>query len=167
MATTTATKATTEAATTAEAPAAPAERSSVAKGRTTKVGNITRDPELRFAASGTMYAKFGVAVNRPKVRGDWAGEQVTEFYDVTCFKSLAENVAECLHKGDRVIVEGEASLETFTGRDGEKHTSKAITANAVGVELRFATATIHRPERRTPADAVDADGYGEDDEEPF
>lgn len=141
-------------ATAAQEKATNTERTSEPKGHTSKVGNVTRNPELRFGNSGTAYAKFGIAVNHPKVKGDWAGEQVTEFYDIVTFKTLAENVAECVHKGDRVMVEGEASLETWTGKDGEIHSSKAIAANAVGAELRFATVTIHKSERSAniPAD---------------
>ena len=148
-----------------EAPASPAiERKSEPKGRVTRVGNLTRDPELRFAASGVPYARFGLAVERPKVAGDWAGERVTEFYETTCFKSLAENVAECLRKGDRVIVEGDASLEFYTGKDGGEHEQKVILANAVGAELRFATVEVHKVQRKATTRAT---APVEDDEEPF
>lgn len=150
---------------TKEAPTAPAtERKSEPKGRVTRVGNLTRDPELRFGASGTAYAKFGLAVERPKVAGDWTGERTTEFYEVMCFRSLAENVAECLHKGDRVIVEGDASLETYVGKDGLEHEAKSILANSVGAELRFATCEVHKVQRKQTTRAT---APVEDDEEPF
>lgn len=152
-------------ATTTQDKAASTDRKREPKGHVTRVGNVTRDPELRFSNAGTPYARFGIAVNRPKVAGDWAGEQVTEFYSVTAFKSLAENVAECVHKGDRVIVEGEASLETWTDKDGQERTDKVIAANAVGAELRFATVTIHKPERRSTASAPSTTGT--DEEDPF
>lgn len=137
------------------------ERISEKKGSVTKSGNLTRDPELRYGASGTAYANFGLAVNRPKVAGDWAGERVTEFYEVTCFKSLAENVAECLSKGDRVVVEGEAEVEHWADGEGKDRITKRILANAIGAELRFTTVAIHKPERRTTKPIED------DDEEPF
>ena len=150
---------------TKEAPAAPAsERRSEPKGRVTRVGNVTRDPELRFGASGTPYAKFGLAVERPKVAGDWAGERTVEFYEVTAFKSLAENIAQSLRKGDRALVEGDASLETYVGKDGAEHEQKSILANAVGAELRFVTVEIHKPERKATTRAA---APVEDDEEPF
>jgi single-strand DNA-binding protein len=148
-----------------EAPATPAtERKSEPKGRVVRVGNLTRDPELRFGASGMPYAKFGLAVERPKVAGDWAGERTTEFYECMAFNTLAENVAECLHKGDRAIVEGDASLETYTGKDGGEHERKVIFANAVGAELRFATVEVHKAQRKQTTRAT---APVEDDEEPF
>lgn len=149
---------------TKEAPAAPAsERRSEPKGRVTRVGNVTRDPELRFGASGTPYAKFGLAVERPKVAGDWAGERTVEFYEVTAFKSLAENIAQSLRKGDRALVEGDASLETYV-KDGAEHEAKVILANSVGAELRFATVEVHKAQRKQTTRAT---APVEDDEEPF
>ena len=71
----------------------------------TVVGNITRDPELRFTPGGAAVANFGLAWNRK----DQNGEDVASFFDVTCWRSLAENVAESLTKGARVIVTAASS----------------------------------------------------------
>ena len=69
----------------------------------TLVGNITRDPELRFTSAGIAVASFGLAWNR-KNRD---GEESVSFFDVTCWRDLAENVAESLSKGNRVVVRSE------------------------------------------------------------
>ena len=66
----------------------------------TKVGNLTDDPALDFAKeTNRPFARFRLAVERPKVPGDWAGERETTFYSVTCFDSVATNVCESLEKG--------------------------------------------------------------------
>ena len=68
----------------------------------TKVGNLTDDPALDFAKeTNRPFARFRLAVERPKVPGDWAGERETTFYSVTCFDSVATNVCESLEKGAR------------------------------------------------------------------
>ena len=73
----------------------------------TIVGTLTRDPELRFTPSGQGVASFGVAVNRRwqnKQTNEW--EEAVSFFDVVAWGTLGENVAECLTKGTRVIVDG-------------------------------------------------------------
>ena len=73
----------------------------------TVVGNCTRDPELRFTAGGQAVASFGLAVNRRwqnRQTNEW--EEAVSFFDVTCWAQLAENVAESITKGSRLIVSG-------------------------------------------------------------
>lgn len=117
----------------------------------TRVGNITADPELRFSEKGNPYTRLRIAVDVPKVPGDWAGERETTFYGVTCFGSLAENVAESLRKGDRIVVTGRPESRTWTGDDGKEHTEKVILADALGPELRFATAVVTKMRDTRPA----------------
>jgi len=131
--------------------------------KVTKVGNLTRSPELQFGKTGTAYARCSIAVNHPKIPGDWAGEQVTDFYDVTAFGSLGEHIAETLDKGDRVVVTGRPEVREWTDKEGVVQTSKGILADAVGVELRFATATVNRIKRGAPVSA----STSEYEEEPF
>ncbi|MGZ4759606.1 MAG: single-stranded DNA-binding protein, partial [Acidimicrobiales bacterium] len=71
------------------------------------VGNATRDPELRFTPSGQAIATFGIAVNRSwrnKQTNEW--DEAVSFFDVTCWAQMAENVAESVTKGTRVLVTG-------------------------------------------------------------
>ncbi len=128
-----------------------------------KVGNLTRDPELRFGEKGTAFTSFGLAVNKPKVPGDWRGEKETTFYDVVCFGTLAEHTAECLTKGARVIVTGRPEVETYTAKDGTQKERKRILADALGPELRWDTVIVQRVTRTKP----DASEGAKDQEEDF
>jgi single-strand DNA-binding protein len=122
-------------------------------------GNLTRVPELKFGANGTAYANFTLAEERPKEAGNWAGERVTDYYDVVCFRTLAENVAESLPKGARAIVQGNAELEHWTDRDGKKRTSKRIVANHVGAELRFVPSrSTRQPAGPHPSPPIETKG---------
>lgn len=108
----------------------------------TIVGNLTRPFELRFAPSGAAVANSSVAINYKK--GD---EEKVSFIEITAFASLAENCAETLDKGDRVIVSGRIQQDTWETDSGEKRSKVVLIAESVGVELRFATATIVRNEK--------------------
>jgi single-strand DNA-binding protein len=89
-------------------------------------------------------------------------------YDCVCFRTLAENVAASLVKGDRAFVQGNPELEHWTDREGKERTSKRIVANYVGPDLRFATAGIHKAARRSPSKATARDEGGYPDaNEPF
>lgn len=111
---------------------------------TTLIGNLTRDPELRFADKGTAICKFALAVNRRVKKGN-DYEDKTSYFDVTAFGSLAENVANSLTKGTRVIVSGRAEQETWE-KDGQKRSAVVILADAVGADLRFANVSVSRGE---------------------
>lgn len=140
------------------------ERSTEAVGRTAKTGNLTRDPELRFSQSGTAYAKFGLAVETPIKPGDWSGERKVTFYDVTCFDSMAENVAKSLTKGVRVVVIGRAEIERWIDKEGQPRESKVILADSCGPDLRWATCEVLKITRASARSGHD-DLYP--DEEPF
>jgi single-strand DNA-binding protein len=136
------------------------------------VGNVTRDPELRFTSSGQATASFGLAVNRRwqnRQTQEW--EEATSFFDVVCWRDLASNVAESLARGDRIIVSGRMEQRSWETTDGEKRSKVEVVADEIGPSLRWATAQIAKNERRGVAAAVPAvvaaapaDGY---DEEPF
>lgn len=144
-------------------PAYKKEKKQPARKSVTRVGNLTRDPELAYGASGTSYTRFGLAVKVP-VNGDWSNAE-TEFYEVTCFQSLAENVAACLEKGNRAIVCGTPELDHWEDSEGEKRTTKRIVANDVGAELRFDLVSVQKTERRgagkpdTTGDDIDEDSF--------
>ena len=147
------------------------------------VGNATRDPELRFTPSGQAIATFGIAVNR-----SWRNKQTNEldeavsFFDVTCWAQMAENVAESVTKGTRVLVTGRLEQRSWETNDGEKRSKVEIVAEEIGPSLRFATAGVTKNERRggdfegggggggnsaPRAVANDAPGGYSNDEEPF
>jgi single-strand DNA-binding protein len=133
----------------------------------TVIGNITRDPELRFTNSGRPQVSFGLAVNRRyQQNGEWVA-----------WAQLAENVSESLSKGARVIVNGRLEQRSWETQDGEKRSVIEIVADEVGPSLRWATAKIERNERSSEMTdrprggggggqaAPPSDSFG--DEEPF
>ena len=132
----------------------------------TIIGNVTRDPELRFTPSGQANASFGVAVNRRwqnRQTNEW--EEAVSFFDVVCWRELAENVSEGITKGTRVIVTGRLEQRSWETQDGDKRSKIEIVADEVGPSLRWATATVTRNERRTDSTAA-APAYNAN-EEPF
>jgi single-strand DNA-binding protein len=113
------------------------------------VGNATRDPELRFTPSGQAIATFGIAVNRSwrnKQSNEW--EEAVSFFDVTCWAQMAENVAESVTKGTRVLVSGRLEQRSWETNDGDKRSKVEIVADEIGPSLRFATAGVTKNERR-------------------
>jgi single-strand DNA-binding protein len=110
----------------------------------TLVGNITDDPELRFTPSGLPVANFTVAVNRrvPK-DGGWE-DKLEGFFRCSCWRDMAENVAESLTKGARVMVVGRLQQRSWEDQDGNKRSAVEVQVDEVGPSLRWATA---RPER--------------------
>jgi single-strand DNA-binding protein len=115
----------------------------------TIVGNCTRDPELRFTPSGQAVANFGVAVNRRwqnRQTQEW--EEATSFFDVTCWQQLAENVAETIQKGTRLVVTGRLDQRSWETQDGDKRSKVEIVADDVAPSLKWATASITKNERR-------------------
>jgi single-strand DNA-binding protein len=112
----------------------------------TLIGNLTRDPELRFTTGGRGVASFGLAVNRRwQQNGEWQ-EQVS-FFNVVCWGDLGENVATTLNKGSRAIVTGRLEQRNYETSEGEKRNVFEIIADEVGPSLRWATAQIERTER--------------------
>jgi single-strand DNA-binding protein len=131
----------------------------------TKIGNLTEAPTLAFAKeSGKPFTKFSVAADQPKVPGDWAGERETTYYRIICFDSVAANACESLKKGDRVIIVGRPEIEEWTDKEGKKRKELRIFANAVGPDLRFATAKVTRVRKGLPETPPADCG---DDVEPF
>ncbi|HEX5265232.1 MAG TPA: single-stranded DNA-binding protein [Acidimicrobiales bacterium] len=148
----------------------------------TLVGNITRDPELRFTPSGQATASFGLAVNRRwqnRQTQEW--EEATSFFDVVCWREQAENASESLARGSRVIVTGRLEQRSWETPDGDKRSKVEVVADEIGPSLRWATASITKNERRGPdggggasraaapvgAGAGGGGGGNDFDEEPF
>ena len=110
----------------------------------TLVGNLSGDPELRFTPSGVAVVKLRMAQPpRTKDGNEWKdGEPF--WINVTAWRQLAENVAETLTSGMRVIVMGRLEQRTYDHRDGHKVTVVELTADAIGPDLTWATAKVTR-----------------------
>jgi single-strand DNA-binding protein len=115
----------------------------MADNSVTLVGNITREPELRFTGGGKGVASFGLAVNRRyQVNGEW--QEKVSFFNIVAWDSLGENAAASLHKGNRIIVSGRLEQRDYETREGEKRTVVEIIADEIGPSLRWARAEIER-----------------------
>lgn len=110
------------------------------------VGNVTRDPELRYTPSGASVTNFSIAWNRRYERN---GQQVEDvnFFDIVCWGTLADNVAASITKGVRVIVEGRLDQRSWETPQGEKRSKVEITADEVSPSLRWASVEVARNPR--------------------
>src|SRR3954451_9483378 len=113
----------------------------MADSTVTIVGNITRDPEIRYTAGGAAKASFGVAVTRRwqnRQSNEW--EEQTSFFNIVCWGSLAETVAESLPKGARDRVTGRLGERSWETDNNEKRSIVEVVADEIGPSLRWATA---------------------------
>ena len=109
----------------------------------TLVGNVTKEPELRFTGGGKGVASFGLAVNRRyQVNNEW--QEQTSFFNVVAWGTLAENVAASLNKGHRVVVTGRLEQRSYDTKEGEKKSIVEIIADEIGPSLRWARTEIER-----------------------
>ena len=153
----------------------------MANGNTvTLVGNLTRDPEMRFTPSGAGQAIIGMAVSRRYQDRNNEWQEETGFYNIVCWGDLAENV-QSLKKGTRVIVNGRLRQRSWETEQGDKRSVIEVQADEIGPSLRWARADVHRNERKAPgesgpnrqsagvsaAPASGSGGYDELGEEPF
>ena len=145
----------------------------MADNTVTLVGNLTRDPELRFTTGGRGVASFGLAVSRRyQVNGEW--QEQTSYFNIVAWGPLGDNVAATLTKGMRVIVNGRLEQREYQTREGEKRTVIEVNADEVGPSLRWATASVERNPRdgggggsQRQAPSQPAGDYLPADEEPF
>ena len=123
----------------------------------TMIGNLVDDPELRFTPSGAAVAKFRVASTPrylDKTTNEWKdGESL--FLQCQIWRQAAENVAESLTKGMRVILSGRLKQRSYETKEGEKRTVFEVEVDEVGPSLRNATAKVTRTQR-----AAGAGGFG-------
>ncbi|MGA7051134.1 MAG: single-stranded DNA-binding protein [Mycobacterium sp.] len=115
----------------------------------TVVGNLTADPELRFTPSGAAVANFTVA-STPRIydrqSGEWKDGEAL-FLRCNIWREAAENVAESLTRGSRVIVTGRLKQRSFETREGEKRTVFEVEVDEIGPSLRYATAKVNKASR--------------------
>ena len=125
----------------------------------TVVGNLTADPELRFTASGAAVANFTVASTPrtfDRASGEWKDGEAL-FLRCNIWRQPAENVAESLVRGSRVIVSGRLKQRSFETKEGEKRTVIELEVDEIGPSLRYATAKVNRAQR---SDSSGGGGYG-------
>ena len=112
------------------------------------VGNLTDDPELRYTPNGAAVVKFRVAVNRryQDQQGQWKDGE-TSYFTVNGWRTLAENVAESLTRGSRVVVVGRLQMRSWETQEGDKRTVTEIEADEIAPSLRWATAKVEKQSR--------------------
>ncbi len=150
----------------------------MATNTVTVIGNLVEDPELRFTGSGVAMARIRVAVNRRwrDQSGDW--QEDTSFLGGTLWREAAENAAESLQKGMRVLITGRLEQRSWETQDGDRRSVVEISIDELGPSLRWATATVSKTQRQgggdwgdnssssMPAAPVARETYGPD-EAPF
>jgi single-strand DNA-binding protein len=121
----------------------------------TVIGNVGRDPELKYGANGTPICKFSVADTIGK-----DDNRKTTWHDIVVFKELAESVAANVTKGNRVVITGRLTIETYEKKDGGTGKRVEIIGDDVALSIRFANSPVDKI-----AKSLDATVIG--DEEPF
>jgi single-strand DNA-binding protein len=157
----------------------------------TVIGNLTGDPELRFTPSGAPVASFTIASTPrtlDKATNEWKDGEAL-FLRCSIWRQAAENVAESLQKGMRVIAQGRLVQRSFETKEGEKRTVVELQVDEIGPSLKYATAKVNRTTRgsgapsgsgfgsapagsaddpwSTPAPANSGGSWGSDTEPPF
>lgn len=109
----------------------------------TLVGNATKDPDLRYTASGSAVAAFGLAVNRRyQQNGEWV--EVTSFFNIVAWRDLGEHLAASITKGTRVFVTGRLEQRSYDDKEGNKRSVTEVIADDAGPSLKWAECTIER-----------------------
>jgi single-strand DNA-binding protein len=128
----------------------------------TVVGNLTADPELRFTPSGAAVANFTVA-STPRIfdrqSSEWKDGEAL-FLRCNIWREAAENVAESLTRGSRVIVTGRLKQRSFETREGEKRTVFEVEVDEIGPSLRYATAKVNKASRSGGGGSYSGGGGG-------
>ena len=152
----------------------------MADNSVTVVGNVTRDPEIRYTQGGAAKASFSVAVGRRwqnRQTNEW--EEQTSFFNIVCWREMAENVSESIAKGMRVVVTGRLEQRSWETDNGEKRSVVEVVADEIGPSLRWATAQVNKNDRRdgggggggsrpsSPPPASGGGSYDDFGEEPF
>ena len=128
----------------------------------TVVGNLTGDPELRFTPSGAAVANFTIASTPrafDKQSNEWKDGD-TLFLSCSIWRQAAENVAESLQKGMRVVAQGRLKQRSYETREGEKRTVVELDVEEVGPSLKYATAKIARVQRSGGGGGYGGGGQG-------
>jgi single-strand DNA-binding protein len=122
----------------------------------TLIGNLTRDAEIRYTRDGQATTSLSVAVNhrwKNQTSNEW--EESTSFFDVVCWRDLAENVALSLTKGARVIVTGRLEQRSWETEEGDRRFKVELVADEIGAAMRYATVDIHKVERHASTEGTE------------
>lgn len=122
----------------------------------TVVGNLTRDPELKYTQTGRPICSFSVAVSRRWKDKTETWQEESSFFDVDAWGELGENIAASCPKGTRIVVMGDMRQRSYEDRNGDKRTTWSINATAAGPDLRWATAGVERIARESAPRAAAA-----------
>ncbi len=128
----------------------------------TVVGNLTADPELRFTPSGAAVASFTIASTPrqfDRANNEWKDGEAL-FLRCSIWRQAAENVAESLQRGMRVVAQGRLKQRSFETREGEKRTVIELDVDEIGPSLRYATAKVNRTQRGSSSGGFGASGSG-------
>ena len=115
----------------------------------TLIGNLVDDPELRFTPSGVAMAKVRFAVSRRYQDKNNEWQEETSFFGGSCWRDMAENVAESLQKGMRIIVTGRLEQRTWETQEGDKRSIIEVRVDDIGPSVRWATASVTRTPRQS------------------
>ena len=130
----------------------------------TVVGNLTADPELRFTPSGAAVASFTIASTPRQFdrnTNEWKDGEAL-FLRCSIWRQAAENVAESLQRGMRVVAQGRLKQRSFETREGEKRTVIELDVDEVGPSLRYATAKVNRTQRGSSSGGFGSSGSSGD-----
>lgn len=129
------------------------------------IGNLTRDPDLRYTPSGIPVARFAVAVNRVFKKGAGSGGREVDFINVVAWRRLAEICGEYLKKGRPVAVEGRLQIRSYVGKDGQKRVMAEVVADNMQMLGRAPGAQAAPAESSPPPEELPAETGA--DEIPF
>lgn len=130
--------------------------------KVTLIGNLTRDPELRYTPSGTAVCSFGLATNRSWTTDSGERQESVEFHRIVAWQKLAEICAQILSKGRKVYVEGRLKTRRWTGQDEvERQTTEIVINQMIALDSKFSSGSggdeYDVPEEDFPVDLDDED----------
>lgn len=130
-------------------------------------GNLVSDPEVRFTQSGIAVANINIAVSsrvQDKQTKEWKDGETT-YLRATAWRELAENVAETLTKGNRIIASGRLKQRNFETKEGDKRSVLELEVDEIGPSLKYATAKVSKAGKS--ANTAPAESWGSSDSAPF
>jgi len=106
------------------------------------LGNLTRDPEIKYTNEGIAITEMGLAVNKRWTDKSGKESETVDFFNITTWNNLAENCAATLKKGNRILVSGHLNLRSWENKEGKKYNITSITADVVAASLEFIQISI-------------------------